>query len=109
MRAEINGHEVASAEVIVADAATVRLRFRVEAGHLPVALRRRLVDEVFALPTLRSRSKVQTAVALGDVALIEAIRGHCAATDSHAAGCSCVIEGEIAPPPVQPPGAVSKP
>jgi hypothetical protein len=96
VRAEINGHEVASAEVIIADPATVRLRFRVAAGHLPVALRPRLVDAVFALPTLRGRPRVQTSVALGDVDLIEAIRGHCAAAHAHAAGCTCVIEGDIA-------------
>jgi hypothetical protein len=73
VRAEINGHEVASAEVLIGDPATVRVRFRVEAGHLPVALRSRLVDAAFALPTVRSRPRVQTAVALGDVGLIEAI------------------------------------
>lgn len=103
----MNGREVASAEVIVGDPATVRLRFQVAAGHLPVALRPRLVDAVFALPTLRSRSRVQTTVALGDVDLIEAIRGHCAAAAAHAAGCTCVIEGDIAHPPAEPAGAVT--
>jgi hypothetical protein len=104
----INGHEVASAEVITEDRATVRVGFRVEAGHLPVALRPRLVDAVFALPTVRSRSRVQAAVALGDVDLIEAIRNHCAAMVSHAAGCTCVIEGDISQPPAEPAGAVTR-
>lgn len=102
VRAEINGHEVASAEVLIGDPATVRLRFRVQSGHLPVALRPSLVDAVFALPTLRSRPKVQTTVALGDVDLIGAIQAHCAAADAHAAGATCLIEGVIAHAPARP-------
>jgi hypothetical protein len=86
-----DGRPVAAAD-IVDDGSVVRLGFRVDGGHLPVHVRRELVDAVFELPELRTRRPVQASIPLGDVELLAGLRTHCADVDTRAAGSTCLVE-----------------
>src|SRR6266545_4771885 len=88
---ERDGRSVAVADV-VDNGAVVQVRIRIDRGHLPVQVRRRLLDAVFDLPPLRSTVAVQASLPLGDVDLLAALRTHCSHVDTRAAGSTCLVD-----------------
>ena len=94
VRVETGGRPVAAADV-VDDGAVVQMHFRVDGGHLPVQVRRSLIDAVFRLPVLRVPRAVQASIPLGDVELLAGLRGHCAHVDTRAAGSTCLVDAVV--------------
>ena len=92
-----DGHTVATAEVRKSEAA-VRVSFSVSHGHLPVRVRRELVDAVFELPLVQHSRTVLASVPLGDVDLLNGLRAHCVAVSTRAAGSTCLVDGTLEPP-----------
>src|SRR4051794_2230077 len=88
---EQDGRSVAVADV-VDDGAVVQLRIRVDSGHHPGQVRRRLLDAVFALPPLRAPVAVQASIPLGDVDLLAGLRTRCTDVDTRAAGATCLVD-----------------
>jgi len=79
------------------DGAVVQLRFGVDHGHLPVQVRRLLVDTAFDLPVLKETRAVQATVPLGDVELLTGLRRHCAHVETRAAGSTCLVDADVDP------------
>jgi hypothetical protein len=92
-----DGHKVATAEVRESGAA-VRVSFSVSHGHLPMRVRRELVDAVFQLPLMQHSRTVLASVPLGDVDLLNGLRAHCVAVSTRAAGSTCLVDGTLEPP-----------
>lgn len=90
---ETEGRAVATAEVY--DGPVVQLRFRIDHGHLPMQVRRRLIDAVFDLPLLQSPRPIQASLPLGDAELLAALRSHCAKVDTRAAGATCLVDAVV--------------
>jgi hypothetical protein len=89
------GAEEVAAEVVVRDT-EVDVHFHVKAGPVPPTARAALVDELFALPALRSRTVLHASVPLGDVELIDELRRRCELIDVRAAGATCLIDARTA-------------
>ncbi len=94
VRVETEGRLVAAADV-VEDGSVVRLDFGVDRGHLPVQVRRSLVDAVFDLPVLQTARPVQAAFPLGDVDLLSGLRTHCHDVEARAAGSTCLVDAVV--------------
>lgn len=93
---ETEGRAVAAAEVY--DGPVVQLRFRIDHGHLPMQVRRRLIDAVFDLPVLQAQRPIQASIPLGDTELLAALRSHCAKVDTRAAGATCLVDAVVGEP-----------
>lgn len=88
------GRRVASADIEVVEKAA-RTSLRVEAGHVPVGTRERLVDAVLDSPEVNASHQIKAAIPIGDTEMLHRIQERCDATESRAAGASCLIEAEI--------------
>ena len=95
---ESGGHQVATADVVDGVDA-VQLRVSVDHGHLPMQVRRTLLDAVFDLPALQRSRPLQASVPLGDVELLAGLRAHCTTVGTRAAGATCLVDGVIAARP----------
>ena len=62
---EEDGHAVAAADVID-DGGQVLVQFVINYGHLPIQVRRQLVDAAFTVPALTERRAVRATVPMGD-------------------------------------------
>ncbi len=94
----VDGHQVAAVEVLHEDGSELAmLSFRVDAGHLPPAVRRELVEAVFDLAQLRECHQLQIALPLGDTELLRDLREHCTAINARAAGATCLIDADVEP------------
>ena len=75
----------------------VRVQMHVEAGHLPVGTRQRMVDVVREAVTEDKARRLTATMPLGDSELVEGIREHLSDVTLRAAGATSIIEGEIKP------------
>ena len=92
-----DGHTLATADVLD-DESAVRVSFNVSHGHLPMTVRRELVDAVFELPLMRDSRTVLASVPLGDVDLLKGLEAHCAVVSTRAAGSTCLVDGTVVAP-----------
>ncbi|HEY7050425.1 MAG TPA: hypothetical protein VH373_24635 [Jatrophihabitantaceae bacterium] len=86
-----DGRTIASADV-QGRGTSVRVSFSISHGHLPIQVRRRLVDAVFELPEVRGSRAVLATLPLGDVDLLNGLRAHCTAMSTRAAGATCLVD-----------------
>jgi hypothetical protein len=97
---ESDGHAVATATVADDDGgAAVRVSFSIDHGHLPMQVRRRLLDAVFEVPAVRESRVLRASIPLGDVDLLNGMRAHCAQVDTRAAGSTCLVDAVVAAQP----------
>ena len=89
-----DGQPVATADIFE-DSLGIQVRFNIEHGHLPMQVRRQLVDAVFDLPTMRTIRTVRASIPLGDVDLLNGLRSHCARIDTRAAGSTCLVDAVV--------------
>jgi hypothetical protein len=90
------GRLIAGADIELVDALLARASLHVEAGHLPIGTRGRLVDAVLDDPEVRSRQRVQVALPLGDTEMLDRVRERCLDVVPRAAGVSCLIDVSLA-------------
>jgi hypothetical protein len=88
------GRRIASADIEVLEKAT-RMSLRVEAGHVPAGTRERLVDAVLDSAEVSASRQIEAAIPIGDTDMLHRIQERCDATQSRAAGASCLIDAEI--------------
>jgi len=92
------GRPVAAAEIELIDLVMARASLHVEAGHLPMGTRGRLVDAVLDSPEIRSRQWIQVALPLGDTEMLNRVRERCVDAQPRAAGASCLIDVNVPQP-----------
>ena len=92
------GKLVAAADIEIVDPSAARASLHLEAGHLPAGTRQRLVDAVLDDPEVSSREHVQVALPLGDAEILDRIRERRDASDTRAAGASCLVEADLPRP-----------
>ncbi|MGX7678908.1 hypothetical protein ACSMXN_08410 [Jatrophihabitans sp. DSM 45814] len=78
--------------------ATARVSFQAEAGHLPTGTRASLVDAVLDLPEVHASEHLQASVPIGDAESLGRLRERTTKMHSHAAGCTALIDAELAEP-----------
>lgn len=83
---------------IVEEGDVVELRFTMSRTHLPVTLRRDLVEAAFARPALRGARRVAITVPLGDAELLDRLESRLADVHRRAAGSTCLIDGTTRDP-----------
>jgi hypothetical protein len=95
-----DGHTVATAHVSTSPDAhgTVTASFRADSGHIPVGSRADLVDAVLDLPEVQGATQLEATVPLGDAESLDRLRSRTATMNTHAAGCSALIDAELSPP-----------
>lgn len=87
------GRLLAAADIELVDLALARASLYVEAGHLPVGVRGRLVDAVLDSPEIRARQRIQVALPLGDTEMLDRVRERCGwAARTRAAGATCLVD-----------------
>jgi len=92
-----DGGRVVAEALIRADTEhrAIQASFHVEAGHLPVGTRARLVDAVLGQPALRPGTQLQLAFPVGDGEILHRLRERCTNVQIRAAGVSCMATGTI--------------
>lgn len=91
-----DGHVVAVADVEpLDDPRVVRAALHLEAGHLPVGTRARLVDVVLDLPEIRRCRKLEATLPLGDAESLDRLRARCEEVSIRPAGASCLVDAEL--------------
>ncbi|MBV9545218.1 MAG: hypothetical protein JOY61_12680, partial [Chloroflexi bacterium] len=95
---EQHGRQLAAA-LLSENGGVVELQFVVK-GAPPAALRKRLIDQVFARPEMRGRRPLQASLPLGDADLLDGLRRHCATWQSRAAGSTCLVDATIRDDPL---------
>ena len=91
-----HGHVVAAAEIEPADdPRVVRASFHIEAGHVPVGARTRLVDAVLDQQESRRGRKLEATLPLGDFEALERLRSRCADVQTRPAGSSCLVDATL--------------
>lgn len=90
-----DGAVLAVAHIELVDADTVRASLHVVPGHLPVGVRTRLVDAVFADPDVRAHRHVQLTLPLGDVEILDGVRRRSVLGAFRAAGSTCLVDAEL--------------
>jgi len=65
----------------------------IEAGHLPVGTRSRLVDAVLNLTAAASGTHLQLTLPAGDGEILDRLRERCDDLQTRAAGASCLATG----------------
>lgn len=68
----------------------------VEAGHLPVGTRARLVDAVLDQPAAEPGTQLDVTLPLGDGEILDRLRERCDNLQTRPAGASCLATGTIA-------------
>jgi hypothetical protein len=92
------GRPVAAADIELVDLMMARASLHVEAGHVPVGARGRLVDAVLDNPEIRSRQWIQVALPLGDTEMLNRVRERCVGAQPRAAGVTCLIDVNLPQP-----------
>lgn len=92
------GRLVAAADIELIDLVMARASLHVEAGHLPIGTRGRLVDAVLDNPEIRSRQHIQVALPLGDTEMLNRVRERCGGVQLRAAGVTCLIDLDLPQP-----------
>jgi hypothetical protein len=87
-----HGRLVGAADFEVVNPREARASLHVEAGHLPVGARQRLVDALLDAPEISSRTHLQVALPLGQSEILDRIRQRCDVEEVRAAGATCLIE-----------------
>ena len=85
------------AEVTVhsdAEQRSVHADFHVEAGHLPVGTRTRLVDAVLDQPT-EAGTQLEATLPAGDGEILDRLRERCDDVQARAAGASTLATGTV--------------
>jgi len=67
----------------------------VEAGHLPVGTRTRLVDAVLDLTAAEPGTHLQVTLPAGDGEILERLRERCDDLQTRSAGASCLATGTV--------------
>jgi hypothetical protein len=94
-----DGHVVATADVEpLDDPNVVRASLHLDAGHLPVGTRSRLVDAVLDLPQTKERRKLEATVPLGDTEALSRLRARCEDVETRPAGASCLVDADLPTP-----------
>lgn len=95
-----HGHAVCTAQVNVPDGrpGTVQAFLRAESGHIAPGRRASLVDAVLDLPDVRSSTRLQATVPRGDGESLQRLRERCTSVTTHVAGCTVLVDAELALP-----------
>jgi hypothetical protein len=83
---------------IVEEDDLVEVRFTMSRTHLPVTLRRDLVEAAFSRPALRGVRRVAITVPLGDAELLDRLESRLADVHRRAAGSTCLIDAKTRDP-----------
>ena len=74
---------------------SIHADLHVEAGHLPVGTRTRLVDAVLDLSAAEPGTHLQVTLPAGDSEILDRLRERCDDLQTRAAGASCLATGTI--------------
>jgi hypothetical protein len=87
------GEAVCSADVSIDEESRVaRVSLHAESGHLPAGVRERLVDEVLALPQVKSSEHVSMSVPRGDAESLARLRQRCDDLSVRPTGSTVIVE-----------------
>ena len=89
------GRMLASAAVSSPDPHRVLVTVHVEAGHLPMQTRPRLVDSVVSVVTQRGVGVVDLVLPRGDAQLWECVAERLAITSTHPSGATCLVHARL--------------
>lgn len=91
------GHVVAGATVrLHAEQHSVHADLHLEAGHLPVGTRTRLVDAVLDRTAAAPGTTLDVTLPAGDAEILDRLRQRCENLRTRPAGASCLATGTIA-------------
>jgi hypothetical protein len=92
-----DGHVVCSADVTAESNAqpSVNVSLHSEAGHIPPGSRRRLVDEVLALPLMEHRTRLAATVPRGDSESLHRLQERCDNFTTHMAGATVIVDADF--------------
>ena len=103
VRVETDGRVLAEADVRPGrEPGVVLSSMHVEAGHLPLGVRSRLVDAVLALPLVGSAERLVASVPIGDAEMLDRMRERSNGMQAHYAGATTIVEARLVPRPRQP-------
>jgi hypothetical protein len=74
---------------------SIHADLHVEAGHLPVGTRTRLVDAVLDLTAAEPGTHLQVTLPAGDAEILDRLRERCDDLQTRSAGASCLATGTI--------------
>jgi hypothetical protein len=94
VRAELRGDWLAIADYAMDDDC-LTIVFDVVPGHIPPHARPMLLEALFALPAVQEARTVSATAPIGDVDLLRGLTERCRVIGIHAAGSTCLIEGEL--------------
>ena len=97
VQVQMAGRPVAVATFATDGADAVDVSCHVDAGHLPVDIRRQLVEAIFAMPEVRSCRTLRLTIPLGDSALLRGIQDNCPDLLVRPAGATCLIDATMEP------------
>ena len=93
---EDNGRIVAEATLRVhPDTHAVHADLHIEAGHLPVGTRTRLVDAVLDQSTADAGTRLDVTLPAGDAEILDRLRERCDDLQVRPAGSSCLARGLV--------------
>jgi hypothetical protein len=76
-----------------------RASLHVEAGHLPVGTRSRLVDAVLRHPDVVPCARLEVAMPAGEGEILERVRQACTEVETRRAGATCLLRATLRPAP----------
>jgi hypothetical protein len=82
------------------DRGLVRASLHVEAGHLPVGTRTRLVDAVLRHPDVEACARLEAALPAGDGEILDRVRQACTEVETRPAGSTCLVSATLPAPTV---------
>ena len=74
---------------------TVHADLHVEAGHLPVGTRARLVDAVLDQPAAEAGTRLEATLPAGDGEILGRLRERCDDLEARSAGASTLASGDV--------------
>ena len=74
---------------------SVHADLHLEAGHLPVGTRTRLVDAVLDLATAEPGTQLEVTLPAGDSEILDRLRERCDDLQTRPAGASCLATGTL--------------
>ncbi len=80
------------------DHTLVRAALHVEAGHLPVGTRARLVDAVLHHPDVEPCGRLEAALPAGDGEILDRVRESCTEVETRSAGATCLVTARLPAP-----------
>lgn len=92
-----NGQVVAAAEVTMPAEGTARTSLYAAAGHIAPGWRRDLVDAVMDLPEVRSSTRLEATIPLGDGEFLGRLRERTEDARTRAVGSTVLIDANIPP------------